>query len=321
MPRLVGVREQLGEFARPYPYPYIRQPAPLGEFARPYPYPYIRQPVPLGNVFEDIYGAAKEAASSVYNAVVPDSMKPYIEALSASNICGPEAQSQIRQLSTLKIRYSDKAREAKVALDRSTPSFRSKRQSIYDGWTLLSNETKKLLDRQYFWMAEAYKFGVGTCEQYFLNGVGGLGYGVNYGIGVEPVTTTAASVSTIVAYGVVITVGVSLVLAVRSYLTKVEAEAAHLDAQTKALESAIEVTRTACSANPGSPECTQAREFQTKMGRMSADAFDKYAQLEKDREEAGISNTVQTVAIAGVVGLIAFYGLKIIASRQSGASP
>jgi len=175
MPRLVGVREQLGEFARPYPYPYIRQPVPLGEFARPYPYPYIRQPVPLGNIFEDIYGAAKKAASSVYDAVVPDSMKPYIEALSASNICGPEAQSQIRQLSTLKMRYSDKAREAKVALDRSTPSFRSKRQSIYDGWTLLYNETKKLLDRQYFWMTEAYKFGVGTCEQYFLNGVGGLG--------------------------------------------------------------------------------------------------------------------------------------------------
>ena len=196
MPYIHGVREQLGEFARPYPYPPIRQPVPLGEFARPYPYPPIRQPVPLGGWWDDVKDTASSAWESTKDAIISSKFtQEYLNIFGATSsdaldfafgeICSPEVQNLANKIQSNMFRAARQRDENKVALRTVSATLRGKLEQALAINTETYNNSKELLDRLQFIMMEGYKLGITSCESYFgtpttkrgVSGFSGLGVG------------------------------------------------------------------------------------------------------------------------------------------------
>ena len=309
MPYIHGVREQLGEFARPYPYPPIRQPVPLGEFARPYPYPPIRQPVPLGGWWEDFKDAASDAyykayeSSGVVRAV--DSFSTFfIDKVDQifGEVCGKDVQDQIRVSTAIMHKAFRQAESNKAALNSTPASLRPKLEQIYATNTRIANETKTLLDKLYTVMSEGYKLGVTDCTNFFE--------GRTSGLGAAPVAAAAGAPLVIgIVAGVAIVAG-TIAFSMKLAAEKNERELAVTNAGAKAVTDASEVARVICTQNPSSAECREARKFVSDLSTKSNEAFRDYANRKADEEQAGITGTIQTVAIAGVVGVLGFMAIK-----------
>jgi hypothetical protein len=310
MPYVHGVREQLGEFARPYPYPPIRQPVPLGEFARPYPYPPIRQPVPLGGWFDDFKDAAADAyykayeSSGVVKAI--DSFSSFfvdvVDKISGE-VCGKDVQDQIKVSNRILQRALSQAQSNKAAL-RSTPAnLRPQLDQAYVINTRVASETKALLDKLQSLMNEGYKLGVSQCTEYFRGPASGLG--------VAPAAGAAVSAPVVIAVvaGIAISAG-TIAYGMRLAAEKNERELATASAMAGAVRDASMTTKTVCEQNPSSNECREARQHVSDLANQSNEAFREYAKRKAEEEQAGVTGTIQTVAIAGVVGVLGFMAIK-----------
>lgn len=304
MPYIHGVREQLGEFARPYPYPPIRQPVPLGEFARPYPYPPIRQPVPLGGWWEDF---KNEAADAYYKAYESSGIVRAIDSFSQTvldttdkifgEVCSKDAQDQIKVSSSIMHRALSQAESCKVTL-RSTPAnLRPKLEEIYQANMYIANESKRLIDKMHSIMIEGYKLGLTACTNFYEGRVSGLGGGPAAGT-VIIVVAGMAIVGGLIAYGI------------KQYNERAIQELGVTKAGEEAIKGATLAANTECGKNSASDECREARQHQLNLMDKTSQAFRDYSKRKAEEEQAGVTGTIQTVAIASVVGVLGFMAIR-----------
>lgn len=289
----------------------------------------------VAGLLDDAWSAAKSAASSATSWVgdkasaaadwvggTSQSISTFV--LSGLNaLCDQDAQNELKKMAKNR---SDAAKSVDklVALLQKLTDPRQKQEAA--NALAKAREVvvglKKAEDWAYSWVGFGLKIGVPACEKFIL-GTPTTTRGAVKGLGVAAAVAVAPAVK-LVVLGVGLVMGAAIVTHIVMVNKVATDQLAGVNAVAAALNVANAQVKVECDKDASSEACKQAREYALKVTERLEKATDQYVATRKAEGQnslGGMMESVKVVAIAGAVGLIAYYGLRpILAKRRSRSS-